>query len=100
MMLGGHYVEIDHEQLQQALSHWQSVQHDVGQDGVSFIEGMRLLAGASHGLSGTDFSENIHERSGVQASDELRTLLKKFRHPETIKAKNLSEELQATLRPY
>lgn len=100
MMLRGQYVEIDHEQLQQALSHWQSVQHDVGQDGVSFIEGMRLLAGASHGLSGTDVSEELHEWSGVQASDELRTLLEEFRHPETIKAKNLGEELQTTLRPY
>ena len=100
IMLRGQYVEINQEKLQQALSHWQSVQHNVGQDGVSFIEGMRLLAGASHGLSGTDFSEELHEWSGVQAADELRTILEAFRHPETIKANNPGQELKATLRPY
>lgn len=100
MMLRGQYVEIDHDKLQQALAHWQSVQKGVGQDGVSFIEGMRLLAGASHDLNGTDFSEELQEWSGIGASDELQTILNEFRHPETIKLQSLGEELKATLRPY
>lgn len=100
IMLRGQYVEINHEKLQQALSHWQSVQQNVGQNGVSFIEGMRLLAGAGPDLSGADFSEELHEWSGVQASDELQTILATFRHPETIKANHPGQALKATLRPY
>jgi len=100
IMLRGQYVEIDHEKLQQALSHWQSVQNEIGGDGISFIEGMRLLAGTSHDLSEADSLVEVHEWSGVQASKELRTVLEGFRHPQTIKAKNPGSALKATLRPY
>ncbi len=52
-MLRGEWVEVDREKLQQALDHWKQVEREVGADGISFIEGMRLLAGASADL-GTD----------------------------------------------
>lgn len=100
MMLRGQYIEIDQEKLQQALSHWQTVQKEVGKDGVSFIEGMRLLAGANRDLNETDVSEALQEWSGVQASDELRIILEAFRNPETIKTQEAGEALRATLRPY
>lgn len=100
IILRGQYVEINQEKLQQALAHWQSVQQDVGEDGVSFIEGMRLLAGASRDLAGTEFSEELKEWSGVVASADLHATLEQFRHPETIQAKKLGSELHATLRPY
>ena len=99
IMLRGQYVEIDKEKLQQALEHWQAVQKQVG-DGLSFIEGMRLLAGVGRDLADTDFSEELHEWSTVEAGDSLRAVLDNIRHPETIQTKQLGSELKATLRPY
>lgn len=98
MMLRGQFVEIDKEKLQQALEHWQSVQKQTG-DGLSFIEGMRLLAGVGRDLNDSEFSEALHEWSTIEANNELRTVLENIRHPETIQAKQLSE-LKAQLRPY
>ncbi|MFI4918740.1 MAG: DEAD/DEAH box helicase [Legionellales bacterium] len=99
IILRGQYIEVSQEKLQQALSHWQTVQSSFGRDGVSFIEGMRLLAGARD-LVGADFAEELHEWSGIQASTDLSGILDKFRHPETINANNPGKALHATLRPY
>ena len=99
VLLRGQYVEIDQEKLQQALAHWKSVQKQAG-DGLSFIEGMRLLAGLDHDLTETKFSESMHEWSSIGASNELRAVLEKIRHPDMIEAKKLGSELKATLRPY
>ena len=100
LLLRGQYIEIDQEKLKLALAHWQSVQKRVGRDGVSFIEGMRLLAGVNHDFSETELTEELHEWSTVEASDELRAILDNIRNPETIQARQLGPELQATLRPY
>ncbi|HFD0819975.1 TPA: DEAD/DEAH box helicase [Legionella pneumophila] len=99
ILLRGQYVEIDAKKLKEALSHWESVQKKVG-GGLSFIEGMRLLAGMSADLTPEENSNTLQEWSMVQAGDTLSTLLEKFRHPETIKNKELDGELKATLRPY
>lgn len=99
MMLRGQYVEIDQEKLQQALDHWKTVQKKAG-DGLSFIEGMRLLAGVNRDLSDSGFSEELHEWSTIEASQALQTVLEKIRHPQTIQAKQLGPELKAVLRPY
>jgi non-specific serine/threonine protein kinase len=99
LMLRGQYVEIDKEKLQQALEHWQAIQTQAD-DGLSFIEGMRLLAGVSRDLSDSELSEELHDWSTVEASAELRTVLENIRHPDTIQTKQLGPELKATLRPY
>lgn len=99
IMLRGQYVEIDAEKLKEALSHWESIQKKAG-DGLSFVEGMRLLAGVSADLTLKDNINTLQEWSMVQASDTLTTLLEKIRHPETLKSKELDKELKATLRPY
>lgn len=99
VMLKGQYVEVDQEKLNQALEHWKTIQKKSG-DGLSFIEGMRLLAGASHDLSENEFSETIHEWTAIETSKELKVLLEKIRNPETIKTKQFGTELKATLRPY
>ena len=99
MMLRGQYVEIDQEKLSQALAHWQRIQNKAG-DGLSFIEGMRLLAGVGRELTDDSFSETLHEWSSIEAHHELRMVLEKIRHPETIQSKQLGSELKAVLRPY
>lgn len=100
IFLRGQYVEIDKEKLAAALAHWEAVQKDVGDDGVSFIEGMRLLAGTSSDLGNGILTEELHSWSGLEPSSELRELLEKFRHPENIVAKKAGADLLATLRPY
>ena len=96
----GQWVEVDGEKLRQALDHWQKVQAESGDDGISFIEGMRLLAGARRDLSGND---PMLEESGwafVEAGDQLREMLGGLREPARLDAVQAGAGLQATLRPY
>lgn len=96
----GQWVEVDGEKLRQALDHWQQVQAASDDDGLSFIEGMRLLAGASRDLSGND---SMLEESGwafVEADDRLREMLDGLREPARLAAVQAGSGLQATLRPY
>ena len=44
--LKGRWVEVDRERLAAAFSQWKRVEREAGHDGVSFLEGMRLLARA------------------------------------------------------
>src|SRR5262249_23501133 len=45
--LKGKWVEIDREKLAEALEHWQTIERRVHENGLTFFEGMRLLAGAT-----------------------------------------------------
>lgn len=96
----GQWVEVDGEKLRQALDHWQKVQAESGDDGLSFIEGMRLLAGALRDLSGND---PMLEESGwafVEAGERLREVLDGLREPARLAAVQAGAGLHATLRPY
>ncbi len=48
-LIRGQWVELDAGRLREALAHWDKVKATAGRDGLSFIEGMRLLAGAELG---------------------------------------------------
>src|SRR5467141_4171979 len=43
--LRGQWVELDRERLREVLAHWERVRREAEQGGLSFLEGMRLLAG-------------------------------------------------------
>src|SRR5205823_6196519 len=45
--LRGQWVELDRERLRQVLDHWERVRDQASEGGLSFLEGMRLLAGAA-----------------------------------------------------
>ncbi len=98
--LRGQWIEVDKEKLNEALSHWKALKNDMG-DGVSFIEGMRLLSGTKADLSGT---EELDDQAGnwahVEPSQWLKDLLKNLRNPESLTFKNKIDSLKATLRPY
>jgi non-specific serine/threonine protein kinase len=101
VFLRGQWVEVDGEKLQEALTQWQRVEAESGGDGLSFIEGMRLLAGARRDLSGND--QSLDEESGwafVEAGDRLREMLSGLREPARLAAVQAGTGLQATLRPY
>ena len=96
----GQWVEVDSERLKQALDHWENLAGEYS-DGVSFIEGMRMLAGASDlagGISEPDDEDK--EWSSVNAGKWLLEILNQLRAPEAISALNKREGLQANLRAY
>ena len=96
--LRGNWVEVDQERLREALDHWLKVEAEVGEDGLSFLEGMRLLAGASRTLRDEGELETIRPWTHVRPGADLRRLLQEMREPATRAADD--EGLRTKLRPY
>ena len=97
VMLKGQWVEVDRDKLREAIAHWESLRQDA--DGaVSFMEGMRLLAGvpADLGLDGEDEGDWVR----VAPGEGLRGLLAKLREPGALDPEPIDGGLQAKLRPY
>jgi len=97
----GKWVEIDREKLSEALTHWRRVQKEAGSDGISFIEGMRLLAGTSKAL-GVDDMQKAGDRDWafVRAGTWLSETLAALRNPETLAETGAGKRFRGTLRPY
>jgi hypothetical protein len=97
--LKGQWVEVDRARLSQALEHWKGLEDRFGKDGISFAEGMRLLAGAPGSLN--DAAEVAATAwAFVDAGPWLRSILERLRAPATIEAQRAPAGLEATLRPY
>jgi SNF2 family DNA or RNA helicase len=98
--LKGQWVEVDRERIAEALDHWKQVEARAG-DGISFVEGMRLLAGATAELGVEDDSgEETASWSQVTAGQGLSKLLHDLRDPEQLAAARPGRALRGTLRPY
>lgn len=98
--LRGQWVEVDKEKLNQALSHWKALKNEMT-DGISFIEGMRLLSGAKSDLSGAeDIDDESKSWASIEASKSLKEILSNLRNPESLSFKNNPDSLKATLRSY
>jgi superfamily II DNA or RNA helicase len=98
--LKGKWVEIDRTKLAEALQHWQTIEKQVERTGLSFFEGMRLLAGAELERDvAAATSATTRDWTGLTAGPELDALLKEFTSPE---ARDIAppKELHAELRPY
>lgn len=102
-LIRGKWVEIDREKLKEVLDHWKSVERAASDGGISFIEGMRLLSGASIGGNATDvLPASSSDWSQVTASAGLSRLLEQLKDPDG-KLKDDTDPgklLHATLRPY
>ena len=97
----GQWVEVDREKLSAALSHWKQVEADAAGGGISFIEGMRLLAGAPLNLEADGDSEPLeHEWSFVNAGQGLSEVLSNLRNPEGLASKISTRDFQGELRHY
>jgi non-specific serine/threonine protein kinase len=99
--LKGRWVEVDREKLQAALLQWKRVEREAGRDGVSFLEGMRLLSGATlrpelAPLFDGESAAWSEVRAGPWLSDRLREL----RTPGALRGALPGPALRATLRPY
>jgi non-specific serine/threonine protein kinase len=98
--LKGKWVEVDREKLAEALRHWRTVEEDVRESGISFFEGMRMLAGAAlERDTASAVSETTRAWSGLTAGPRLEATLDQLRSPEARQMPN-PPELRAELRPY
>jgi non-specific serine/threonine protein kinase len=95
----GRWVEVDRVRLQQALTHWREVERHAA-DGIGFIEGMRLLAGASADLREDAADSAERHWLQIEAGTALRHTLDALRDPARLQAVEAGAGLQATLRPY
>ena len=94
VLLKGQWVEVDREKLQQALDHWEALEQH---GGISFAEGMRLLAGAPANLKNEEELEEHREWAFTQPGKWLSEALDQLRDPERLAP---PESLHAKLRPY
>ena len=99
VLLKGKWVEIDRDRLNQVLEHWRRIGE--GGDGVTFLEGMRMLAGLGSGGDGDPLAEaETREWSQVVPGEWLRQTLDAMRDPSVIKGFDPERDLRAQLRGY
>ena len=99
VLLRGHWVEVDRDKLRQAIEHWQALKRQPAGSEISFIEGMRLLAGASADLRHEVEMERERAWVHVEAGTAMREILEGLRQPGALDAAS-DDELRGTLRPY
>jgi SNF2 family DNA or RNA helicase len=99
VLLRGQWVEVDRRKLQEALDHWKQVQKQAD-GGLSFIEGMRLLAGVPADLADEADDDQQRQWSFVHAGQWLGEILAKMRSPENLPQVQANGSLKATLRKY
>ena len=97
--LKGQWVEVDRDRLAEALRHWKRVERQVAEGGLSFHEGMRLLAGAPADLGPEGADADLRPWTVVEADGRLAEALARLRDP--AHCDPLGEiPLRGTLRPY
>ena len=99
-LIRGKWVELDAARLNEALAHWKRVEAAAGEDGLSFIEGMRLLLGAAVGSDAAAPPAEAAPWSEVMAGPWLKEALDGLRGPEGLGEAALPRGLLAELRPY
>ena len=97
----GQWIEVDRKKLSEALEHWKKVEADTAEEGISFIEGMRLLAGAPADLDvdGSPGSEEL-EWSFIDAGKWLSDVLSGLRNPDGLASDGRNNGFCGTLRHY
>ncbi len=100
VLLRGQWVEVDRDKLNEALDHWKEIEKQAS-GGLSFVEGMRLLAGAPMDLAADETQDDQQQEwSFVHAGKWLDQVLAELRSPESLKQATPDGQLNATLRKY
>ena len=100
VLLKGQWVEVDRDKLREAIEHWNTLQRQAEGGEVSFVEGMRLLAGASADLRHEERTDDERHWVHVAPGDAMREILSGLRQPGALDAVEIADTLQGTLRPY
>jgi non-specific serine/threonine protein kinase len=98
--LRGQWVELDRERLREVLAHWERVQRQAEEGGLSFLEGMRLLAGAGRSPDEAAALGAAEGWSRIEAGAWLAHALRGLRSPGALGAADPGTDLRGTLRPY
>jgi superfamily II DNA or RNA helicase len=98
--LKGKWVEVDRAKLAEALEHWKAIENRVRRNGLTFFEGMRLLAGATLDRDvSASIPEATREWTGLTAGPGLEEMLHQVRSPDERQIP-APAGLRAELRPY
>src|SRR5215510_11132841 len=100
VLLKGQWVEVDRDKLQEALAHWKALRKQARDGEISFVEGMRLLAGASVDLQHEEQTEEERPWVHIAAGEAMREILTQLRQPAALDGVDAGAGLQGTLRPY
>ena len=92
-LLRGRWVEVDRKKLGRMLERFQTIEQSATENGLSFAEAMRLMAGASGLADDADWAE-------LSAGPWLADTLRGMRQPEGLAQIDPGPELKANLRPY
>lgn len=96
--LKGQWVEFDREKLAQVMAHWKKAA--AHEDGISFLQAMRLLSGAPLEMSDSAASAADRQWAYVSAGKPLAEILRRLRQPQGADFKAPDSALNAQLRPY
>jgi len=100
VFLRGKWVESDPEKLKEVLAHWKKIERARLEEGVSFAEAFRLLAGVKQGEGGVGTeSEAVREWSFVHGGDWIESQLAEMRDPQATGTPSPCG-FKAELRPY
>jgi SNF2-related domain/SNF2 Helicase protein/Helicase conserved C-terminal domain len=97
--LKGKWVEVDREKLAEALEHWKEVERGTQESGLSFHEGMRLLAGVRSEQAQAASGDQDREWVGLTAGSALEETLRRLRSPDSLTGAD-PPGLRAQLRHY
>lgn len=100
-LVKGKWVEVDGEKLSAVLGQWRDMQEQAAADGISFVEAMRMLAGADLTSPPEDESRDARpDWSEVIAGKWLTDKLDSLRSPRIRAEIESGAGLRAELRPY
>ena len=97
-LVRGRWIEIDREHLRSMIERFDQVERAASENGLSFGEAMRLLAGAN--VSAEDQAVAEADWAQVVAGPWLAETLKGLRSPEGLAQVDPGDALRGTLRPY
>jgi superfamily II DNA or RNA helicase len=102
VLVKGKWIEIDREKLKEVLDHWKRVQKSAQNGEISFLEGMRLLAGVPMGKLDAEAggTSPTAEWSEVVAGSGIAETLQALQSPDSLPPPDAIAGLEAVLRPY
>ncbi|MBI5552041.1 MAG: DEAD/DEAH box helicase [Desulfobacterales bacterium] len=101
VFIKGQWVEVDREKLAAALAHWKQVEAEAAGQGIAFIQGMRLLAGAPADLAADDSAMEAQRAwAFVDAGPWLAGVLANLRNADGLTGPQGLKDFRGTLRPY
>jgi non-specific serine/threonine protein kinase len=99
LLVKGLWVEVDRDKLRQALQHWRGVQAEAAAGAITFLQGMRLLAGLPEGGGDAAQADELRAWSLAQAGPGFKELIAAVRS-EALEPCGAIPGLRADLRPY